>query len=338
LDIAIKNNNSLVKKRFKFYLYFIAIITLVNSCKKDIVQPVGLSNLQALISWEKLSYSTKSPVGGFSPRSNSSVSYDENTIYILGSGNSSNINECSEIWKFNASNNLFELMPFVTPINVSGPVSFMLDNKLYYGLGVKPGGFSNMISYLQGSSWKNTGFIGNPRSNSVSFVIGNKAYVGLGTDGSTYFNDFFEFDSKQMLWQKINDFPGIGRQDACAFVLQGKAYVGTGYNNGNYFKDFWQFDPAKKSWTRIEDLPAEERDDAVAFAFEKRAYVGTGWNKDIGVLPDFWEYNPITNKWRSAFGFEPKGRFGAVAFTNKGKAYVGTGNNANELNDFWVSK
>lgn len=331
----------MMKRYFTLILGLLFLVMLVLSCKDEVVQPVGLSNMNRVASWSRLSYTSTNTLSGstiFTKRSNALAAFDDSLAFVVGSGNL-NYSENMQVWKFDGKKNNFELQNYQVPSNRTGAVSFVLGPNLFYGLGIGTTGFSNLI-YNHNSSliWSNTFFTGAARSNAVSFVIGNKAYVGLGTNGSSYLRDFYELDGSTLVWKKIADLPGNGRTDACAFVLNGRAYVGTGYNGAYYLNDFWEYTPSSNAWIQIRSLPGVERDDAVGFAFEKRGYIGTGWNNKNGILSDFYEFNPLTGNWKSAPGIENAGRYGAVAFTQKGKAYVGSGNNAADLNDFWVSK
>ncbi len=331
----------MMKKYFTLGLSLLFLSVLVLSCKDEVVQPIGLSNMDRVAAWSQLNYTSTNALSGsniFTTRSNALAAFGDTLAFVVGSGNY-NAPENLQVWKFDAQKSNFQLQNYQLPSNRSGAVSFVLGPNLFYGLGIGTTGFSNLI-YNHNSSliWSNTFFTGAARSNAVSFVIGNKAYIGLGTNGTSYLRDFYEMDASTFVWRKIADLPGSGRTDACAFVLNGRAYVGTGYNGVNYLNDFWEYTPSSDSWMQINNIPGVERDDAVAFAFEKRGYIGTGWNNYTGILSDFYEYNPTTGKWKSAPSIQSSGRYGAVAFTQKGRAYVGCGNNAADLNDFWISK
>ncbi|MBU3661827.1 MAG: hypothetical protein FGM41_01320 [Bacteroidetes bacterium] len=331
----------MMKKYFTLGLSLVLLIVLVLSCKDEVVQPIGLSNMNRVASWNQLNYTstnTLSVSNVFTKRSNALAAFDDTLAFVVGSGNY-NSSENLQIWKFEAQKNNFQLQNYQLPDYRTGAVSFVVGSKLFYGLGINSSGFFNsMYRKNAGSSWSGVSFTGVARSNAVSFVIGSKAYIGLGTNGTSYLRDFYELDAITLVWRKIADLPGSGRTDACAFVLNGKAYVGTGYNGVNYLNDFWEYTPSTNTWMQISNIPGVERDDAVAFAFEKRGYIGTGWNNYTGILSDFYEYNPTTGKWKAAPIIQSSGRYGAVAFTQKGRAYVGCGNNAADLNDFWISK
>jgi hypothetical protein len=44
----------------------------------------------------------------------------------------------------------------------------------------------------------NIGAVG--RDGAVGFSIGNKGYIGTGSNGTTYLNDFWEYDPETNVW------------------------------------------------------------------------------------------------------------------------------------------
>jgi N-acetylneuraminic acid mutarotase len=322
----------------RIYILLITL-SLFFSCKEEIPQPVGASNMDRVSAWEQCIFSSSQLNIPFKERSNATVSYNEESVFIIGGGEPGTFTNL-EIWEVKPPTRKLTLLTATAPQFLSGAISFLAQGKLYYGFGLADLNYNNVIwSKTPTGSWSTISNIPvEARSNCISFTIGTKVYVGLGRGVSGYFRDLYEFNPALNTWKKMADMPGGGRTDAAVFVLNNKAYVGTGFDGTYYLKDFYAFDPSKNTWDRIPDLPGYVRDDAVAFAFEKRGYVGTGWNPVAGVMKDFYEYNALTNQWKLAPQINTGARYGAVAFTFGGKAYVGTGNDADELNDFFVSK
>lgn len=329
------------------YILSVMVLGAMISCTKDPDIPSGLKSLQRVGGWEDATPSTLySPPYIFGARSNATVAVWGDCAFILGGGdlNDGNNQIC---WKYVMTGATVDYTSTILPLSVSGAISFAVNGRLYYGLGVNNSGMQRSIYYtsINGNelgSWTplNTSslFPGTGRNGAVAFVINNKAYVGLGNSGSTYPQDLYEFTPETMKWKRMADIPSSGRQDAAVFVLGGKAYICCGYND-YYLNETWQFDPAKNTWVQVANLPGIGRDDAVAFAFEKRGYVGTGWNNVHGIQQDFWEYNPVSNKWIASAGLNgPTGaRYGAIAWAKDNVAYVATGNNQIDLSDFWRS-
>lgn len=86
------------------------------------------------------------------------------------------------------------------------------------------------------------------RDKASSFSIGDFGYLVGGSgdvSGDAPLKDFWRYDSKSGVWEKLIDFPGDERYDAVVFVINGKAYYGTGTDGTNKFSDFWEFDPSK---------------------------------------------------------------------------------------------
>jgi len=321
----------------RIYILLITI-SLFFSCKEEIPQPVGASNMGRVSGWNQCIFDLPQNIP-FRVRSNALTCYNQANVYILGGGSlgsSTNL----EVWEVKPNSRQLITGQYSLPAYLVGGISFMFQGKLHYGLGVNQNGFNNSIWVKNGiNSWSEiSAFPGLGRSNAISFTIGEKTYVGLGRGAIGYHRDLYEYNPNLNSWTKMADMPGGGRTDAAVFVLNNKAYVGTGFDGTYYLKDFYAFDPSKNTWDRIPDLPGYVRDDAAAFAFEKRGYVGTGWNPVAGIMKDFYEYNALTNQWKLAPEFNTGARYGAIAFTFDGKAYVGTGNNATDMNDFFVSK
>ncbi|TRZ75645.1 MAG: T9SS C-terminal target domain-containing protein, partial [Bacteroidetes bacterium] len=79
----------------------------------------------------------------------------------------------------------------------------------------------------------------------VSFVLNHKGYVGTGNDYSSYYNEFYKYDSQADSWIQIVSIPTDPNISGVGFTLGNKGYAGTGWDTQNCFTDFWQFDPDK---------------------------------------------------------------------------------------------
>src|SRR5262245_52844722 len=73
-------------------------------------------------------------------------------------------------------------------------------------------------------------FPGGPREMMTGFSIGTKGYLGTGYDGTTDFNDFWEYDPASNSWMPKASLPGMARRFAVSFSIGNKGYIGTGYN------------------------------------------------------------------------------------------------------------
>lgn len=164
---------------------------------------------------------------------------------------------------------------------------------------------------------------GSARYDAVSFVVGDSAYVGLGRNSTTYFADFWKYNSSTDTWTKIADFPGGARSNAVAFTLNNKGYVATGINGSTKYKDLWEYNPQTNQWTKKADFGGTARSAAVSFTIGNKAYVGTG--TDGAEKKDFWEYDPSTNTWTGIASLSGDERQSASAFAIDGKGYVCAG-------------
>lgn len=196
-------------------------------------------------------------------------------------------------------------------------------------------------TYAQlGNNWKQIASPGsNGRSNGVSFAVEGKGYFGTGYNGgTTYFNDFWEYEPITNVWTQKADFAGIARYGASAFSIGSKGYVGTGVHNTTYLNDFWEFDPVANIWTKKACFGGLVRHNAASFSIGNKGYIGIGL--DITTSPwtfykDFWEYDPDADLWTQKADFGGTARCSAFSFAISSKGYVGTGYDNNFRKDVW---
>ncbi|MBV6426119.1 MAG: N-acetylneuraminate epimerase [Haliscomenobacter sp.] len=257
----------------------------------------------------------------------------------------------------------------------AGAVSFVMDNKIFVGLGglstgagdiFYPNDFWEFDPVSNGGigSWNQKDpFPGKPRKGAVAFVINGKAYVGSGKRENIfleYFDDFYAFNPNApagQQWNKIASLPVIeregslpapaGRAEAVAFAIGEIGYVGTGSNLSGLLKDFWKYDPLQDKWIQDAFFKGLEREGAVGFTIGNRGYIGTGYTTNNNYLDDFWEYDPAratTNRWLERTRFQGPKRDQAVGLSFGNYGMVGTGrglviiNNQVELltfDDIW---
>ena len=196
-------------------------------------------------------------------------------------------------------------------------------------------------SFAQGAWTQKADFGGVGRYGAIGFSIDTMGYISTGTNGTSLYNDLWEWDATNNVWIQKADFPGIVRRHPVAFVIGNKAYVGTGTNTGgtSYYKDFYKYDPASNTWTAIANFGGTARFGAVAFAIGTKGYVGIG--KDItSFTKDFWMYDTLTDTWTQMADFGGTARVRATGFAipGSGKGYIGTGTispTGPYYQDFW---
>lgn len=196
-------------------------------------------------------------------------------------------------------------------------------------------GSSTVLNANNSNVWvQKTDFGGVARRNSVGFSIGNKGYLGTGFNGSTYYNDLWEYDPEMQTWiQKAS--LATARSGAVGFSIGSKGYIGTGNNASSRLNDFWEYDPLLNTWTARANFAGSPRNGAVGLSIGAKGYIGTGVNLATR-YNDFWEYNPVNDMWIRRADFGGTVRSYATGFSVGAKGYVGTGSNGvTRYKDFW---
>lgn len=130
----------------------------------------------------------------------------------------------------------------------------------------------------------------------TGFSLNGHGYAGLGIgNGIDEPNkDFYKYDIKTNVWDRISDFAGGGRYNATSFVIGEYAYVGSGQRDFEKYDpsyDFWRYDPNSDVWTEIAELPVPASK-AVGLSLNGLGYVCTTDNDN-----NFWRYDPNTDQW-----------------------------------------
>ena len=171
----------------------------------------------------------------------------------------------------------------------------------------------------------------------VGFAIGTKGYIGTGYDGTTSYNDFWEYDPITNTWTQKANFGGAPRSAAAGFSIGSFGYVGTGWGIGSIaYNDFWKYDPVLNSWTQVAAIGGSPRYFAVGFSAAGKGYIGTAKNSVL--LQDLWEYDPVSNIWTPKANYTGGNRqdIDKAVFVICNKAYLGTGTVAGAgFNDWW---
>jgi N-acetylneuraminic acid mutarotase len=219
---------------------------------------------------------------------------------------------------------VFSTYPAITPV-ISGPSSACSTATLR-SLPLK----NTADAWVQKAN-----FVGSARQDAVGFSIGTKGYIGTGHDGSSYKNDFWEYDPSANTWTQKANFGGTARDNAVGFSIASKGYIGTGYSqNGDLNNDFWEYDPIANTWIQKANFGGTARFSAVGFSMGSKGYIGTG--SDGARKNDFWEYDPSTNAWTQKSNFGGTARSSSVGFSIGSKGYIGTGwDGSGYKNDFW---
>jgi N-acetylneuraminic acid mutarotase len=257
------------------------------------------------------------------------------------------------------TNSWFEKFPFGGTARMQA-TAVSMGTKAYVGLGYYPDSTNSNNIYLLRTWWE---FAANqwtrkadfPKAifGAASFAIGTKIYVGTGKvlnnpigTGTTYTNEFWEYNTLTNVWTQKANLPANARTRAVGFSLNGMGYFYGGEIFTNtigyvYYNDMWEYNPTSNTWTQKNPVPtpANGRGSAVAFTIGNKAYIGTGGGSSFYNSNDFFAYDPALNTFSaiaSIPGISTK-RYSAIGFVLNGRGYVGTGetNPGARLQDFW---
>jgi N-acetylneuraminic acid mutarotase len=208
-----------------------------------------------------------------------------------------------DFWEYNPQTNQWLQKADCGTVPRGFAFGFSIGNKGYIGSG-SDDFFSTRTDFLEYDpivdQWTEKANVV-PRNVAVGFSIGNKGYLGVGTDGSTNYNDFWEFDPLDTSngldlnnnplgkWNQKASFPGAPRYGAVGFSISNKGYIGTGADGNFYYQDFYEFDPVSNSWVQKVDFAGESRGYGIGFSIGNNGYIGTG-NKIDGPFSDFFVF------------------------------------------------
>lgn len=272
------------------------------------------------------------------------------------SGSSSARGYKTDFWSFNGSV-WEENIPAFPGTPREQAVAFVLNNKLYVGLGYNDDLEETLSDFWEFDPateiWGPIGDFPAALINAVAFVVDGRAFVGTGRKSDdNWENRFWEFNPSTRSWptSPYTTIPGDLREGAFAFVINSTAYIGGGYSNSSYHKNMYLFTPsseaAMKSYLLNNDddsdyydefVAAVGRGNAVAFVDNGIAYIATGGSPSA--LSSVYQYNPGSETWEQKTGYEGAARTHAVGFVFNNRMVLGTGNNGSSYyNDFWEFK
>jgi N-acetylneuraminic acid mutarotase len=213
-------------------------------------------------------------------------------------------------------------------------VSFVINDKIYYGTGIECLGSENNRFWVFDPAtniWDTIAPMpGSARRIAAGFSIGGKGYVGLGiSPAGLGLNDLWEYDPALNAWSQKANFPGAGRGACVAPTTATKAYVGLGLAYMQFFVDFYEYDPVTDQWTPKAFFPGGFRTWASSFAIGNMCYVGCGTDNNNVEYSDFWLYDTQLNQWTQKAAVPGSGRYQASAFAINGIGYIGYGYTSN---------
>jgi len=260
-----------------------------------------------------------------------------------------NVDQAYIAWSIDSYNPTWtQISTFIGPAR-SDAIGFSINGKGFLGTGsqfISYGTFRGLDDFYQfdptNNSWTSvTSFPGGGRSQCFGFSVGTKGFVGGGysTLNGNWIaqNDFWEFDSQNNTWSKLQDFPGNVNPYMCFFSSSVKGFV----FDGLYL---FEYDPLTKKWTNLGNFENEVRRDAVGASIDNKCYIGLGYyNTGLyqGISANsFYCFDLNNNTWTKFSEINWNTRRGISYFSYTDNIYFGFGNesindNSGLMKDFW---
>lgn len=255
-----------------------------------------------------------------------------------------------DCWEFDPTNNDWtEKQNFPGDGRVS-PISAVVGNKAFVGLGYNQGGVYKETSYLRDfwmydpamDEWtRKADHPSSSTNNAISFVYNDEIYVAHAFETNGFSRECWKYTPATDTWKQLADFPGRWRSCAVSCTDGLRFFSGTGYATHNR-NDWWEYFPTTDTWIKKENyMPDKGRINALAFSINHRFFVATGryfGGEHTGghLKSDFLEYNPVYDKWIRMGNLPGGGRENAISFVLLNKVYIGFGENEKEImNDLW---
>jgi Galactose oxidase, central domain len=190
--------------------------------------------------------------------------YDQNPIsftvgnkgYVISGYTST---ETSKVWEYDFAANTWTNIGNSPLGKRTGGVAFVLNSKVYMGLGYENVVFNGQtirvykkdwIEYTPGASYHavKANFPGTGRTRTLGFIMNNSLYLGFGSNESSgRFKDFWKYNSSANTWTQQADWPGafdegdpnagyISPRNVVIFSSGSRGYLVRGALN-----QFWHF-------------------------------------------------------------------------------------------------
>jgi N-acetylneuraminic acid mutarotase len=187
-------------------------------------------------------------------------------------------------------------------------------------------------------------FPGPSRGDPVIFGLGGKLYVGGGYNGSSYFNDFYEYDPGTNSWNTRATVPGPLRYAPSSWSTANYGYTSGGFQlPGTTYQTTYRYDAAANSWITVANAPGTFVHANVNVAnAATTGYVAGGKNSSCGSCTCYnnfiYQYNEGSNSWTTEVWPFARRAYPAIVEHN-GQLYVGMGQSwdacPNSYTDWW---
>jgi hypothetical protein len=256
----------------------------------------------------------------------------------------------------------------------SGAVCFVINGKIYAGLGAAGNISFNDLWEYNPSTGKWTQKANCPKSGSICFAADGRGYVFSGVElweynvaddrwtqkaglsggavGFAFASDrkgyagvrfasdscgFFEYDTQNDSWTQKNISVNVLPFHSQSVCMNSRGYV---FGNGVPYSMphiVWEYDIKSDRWTPKSDMPVY-MNGFVAFALNNRIYAGMGNSGSSYYGNILYELDPEKNDWQKKSERPTNtGRENAIAAVVGNKAYFGLGVTGKDgyYNDFW---
>lgn len=168
-----------------------------------------------------------------------------------------------------------------------------------------------------------------------TFTISNTSYMMARTDDEQGVG-LFQFNNQNYTWKRL-ELPLPKFAYAVLTQTATKAYLYIWGAESN----FWEYNPATNAWKALANHPVRERSGGAMFAIGDKVYLGMGSSSDLGSQAEdnsFYRYNITDNDWERALDFpaplNSTSRLSMASFVINNIAYVGCGATNSGQNDF----
>lgn len=224
--------------------------------------------------------------------------------------------------------------------NRSGGVTFMLNGKVYLGLGIENfNSFTAAWSFLTDlweydavtDTWtQKSDFPGAGVGFCGVFVIADKAYIigGItGKLGADATNKVYEYDPASDTWTEMADYPETYIKEPFSFSADGNGYISGGTNSAGRTDETYMYDATADTWTAKAAYSGGTVSGGVTFIANNVPYCGLGSSNSTDYPATFYTYNVSDDTWSYAGGFEfaQQGRKYSVASVIDNEVYMGAG-------------
>jgi hypothetical protein len=207
-------------------------------------------------------------------------------------------------------------------------VSFVYNNKIYYGLGIDATGVNYARDFKifdpQTGLWSqgpSIPFIMSPRRYASCFTLNNMVYIGFGAYNNQA--DWWSFDPSQSgdgAWKQVASYnrPGFG---GVSFSVASKAYAGIPYVDGIINQYDPTFNNGLGSWMAVAQGQFPSVLYSSVFSIDNYAYIVGGQSRSASATSTTWLFDPFLNTVKPVAN-APVVIKDAPSFSLNGKGYV----------------